>query len=329
MQTICYDLSLLALCCTLIFATGCATTPKKEVDTPLTPDEIRAFLKRGKDSNVFWIRSYASQDGYCFENADRIKGRGLARISYVFSRRENRPIIRVTPHFGKPLTALLDTTSRNSWVDIAKTFDCDLAPIIPPGHRRTPLHLTNQVPGYLSVASELIFDSIRMDAVILCPRMANGLGPLSRGAENIDLILGNNILHAFNMVRIDGQDRSLVFSTVPQYSPQEDHLITTLPTEWSSGALTVDGVINGKPHKILLDTAGDFELAMDPCVFDMVRQVSIGDLVFRQVKAVSSEELGLSLDMPRIGSRLLSRFVLVLDNTKDVLHVEKPRTVKL
>ena len=102
-------------------------------------------------------------------------------------------------------------------------------------------------------------------------------------------------------------------------------MIAALPLKEVEGAFATDGAIDGEKKTIILDSAGDFEVAMDNPPSDTLKQVSVGDLVFRNVKVVESKDQSLGLlSHPRIGRKLLSKFNITFAPKKKLVYFERP-----
>ena len=87
----------------------------------------------------------------------------------------------------------------------------------------------------------------------------------------------------------------------------------------------VDGMVDGQPGPIILDTAGDFELSVTNASVHLMKQLSLGDLVFRQVRAITSRDNGLEPQKyPRLGRQLLSRYKVTFDNLHSMVYFERP-----
>jgi len=157
------------------------------------------------------------------------------------------------------------------------------------------------------------------------------LGYLARGEDHPapDAILGCDILKAFAFVQIDYPNHTVVFSATSEYAPDGTNLIAALPLKEVEGAFAVDGAIDGEKKTIILDSAGEFKIAMDNPPSDELKQVSIGDLVFRNVKVVESKNQSLGLlSHPRIGRQLLSKFNITFVPKKKIVYFERPGGVK-
>ncbi len=167
-----------------------------------------------------------------------------------------------------------------------------------------------------------------MENAVFCAWAANGpFGNLSRDANNPspDVILGTDFIRSFRFVQFDYPARRVFFSTTFPFRPESDRLLASVPFAEINGAVAVSGSINGRATPLLIDTAGDFELAWTNVVDGQVRQVEIGNLVFRNVEMEDAGvyDLGL-LQHPRIGRRLLSRFRITLDPEARQIHFERP-----
>ena len=118
---------------------------------------------------------------------------------------------------------------------------------------------------------------------------------------------------------------AILLATSQDYQPDESRLLATLPLQEEKGALACVVLLDGKSVKALLDIAGNFELAMDKPLTSQVRQLTASDLVLRQVPIENAHDLGLGLpDAPRLGRRLLERYLITIDFRQKVIHFERP-----
>ena len=87
----------------------------------------------------------------------------------------------------------------------------------------------------------------------------------------------------------------------------------------------MEGRVNGKPVTFILDTVGDYEIALPLPNESKVKQVSIEELVVRDLEVVSCRAAGVGqADKPHLGRRFLSRFAIILGQKGTLLHLEKP-----
>jgi hypothetical protein len=241
----------------------------------------------------------------------------------------------------EPVFALLcDTSSAENWTTIETADRIGMVPLGPPPVYATPEHDSDEVPAYLVLLPRLDLDALRVESVLFFARAAHGpLWPLDRHPASdaradgprrakdgaIAAVAGMNLLRSFAWVQWDFARREVRCSSIRPYAPDPDRLRATLPLDASSGPLRVRAAFDGRPQPAVLDTAGDYEAALPEPPLGLLRQVSLGDVVFRQVKASAVDELGLRpADTARIGRRLLERYRVTLDNRQNVVHLEVP-----
>jgi hypothetical protein len=229
------------------------------------------------------------------------------------------------------ITALIDTSAARSWLDLATFTRVKATPLGPPAYDYTPKNVNDNIPGYACILTKLRFDQLHMENALFHFRAATGpLGYLARGEDHPapSAILGCDILKAFAFVQIDYPNHSVVFSATSAYSPDGTNLIAALPLKEVDGAFAAEGMVDNEKKLILLDSAGKFEMAMDNPPSDKLKQVSMGDLVFRNVTVVSSKDRSLGLlSHPRIGRQLLSRFKITFVPKKKVVYFERPNQI--
>jgi len=150
---------------------------------------------------------------------------------------------------------------------------------------------------------------------------------MARNVERPPLegVLGCNVLRAFATVQFDFHDRLITLTSTLPYHPKESQLLAAVPMADTEGVYTVNGMVDGKKETIILDTGGDFEIALPKMTLGPVKQVSLGDLVFRQVRTYTLRERGLEPDKTvRIGRGLLGRYKMTFDNLHYTVYFEKP-----
>jgi hypothetical protein len=311
-------------CLMLGFITGCRTPDTVE---PLNDAQLRAFFARAQDPRRFWITVYKSDEGSSFSGASRLHPEQVAHLKFESGRHSEMPVITFKGRTLTSFKALIDTSASFSWVTFDTAKKLEVIPLGPPAYELIPQHVKEDIAGYACAANKIIFDQVHMETPLFYTRAAMGpLGVLSRGQISPlpDAIIGCNMLKSFAFVQINYPTRHVTLSSTFEYSPSTN-LMATLSLHEVKGALAVTGTMEGKEQSFILDTAGDYEIAIATVPEEPVRQVSLGDLVFRRIPAVSTNEKGLGLpDVPRIGNRLLSKFNLTFDFKKRVVYFEKP-----
>jgi hypothetical protein len=295
-----------------------------------TTAEIEALLKQSRDPRTYAVTVYQNEEARTvFVNANRVFPGQQAILYFVSPREVPLPLVEAKVGMGGPATAVLfDTSSRESWTGYDEIAAFGLVPLGAPGFDQMPSHVVDSLHSYLCLLPSLVLDQVRMDTVLVYARAAHGpLWPLNRAsaARECRLVLGTLALQNFSHVQWDFPGRTMMLSSGEAYEPKEEDVLAVLPLLPGDGPLTVEGQIDGRQQSIILDLAGDFELAMEKPPSGLVGQASLGDLVFRQVRALTSAELGLgSPATARIGARLLADYRVTLDNRRRVVYIERP-----
>ena len=307
---------------------GCHS-PQPNAIRPLPEDRLRAFFGKPEDPRRYAITIYSSDDGPVFVGANRLHPEQQAVLPFLSRRGDSAPVIAAGVKSEDTLPFLIDTSARESWLRFeatdtlqAKAIGTDRA------YGLTPRHLREDILGYGCMISQLCFDTLRMENMIVYVRTASGpLGTLARHVERpvVEGVIGCNALRSFATVQFDFQDHLLTLTSTLSYHPKEDQLVAAVPMADTEGVYTVNGMVDGKKETIILDTGGDFEIALPKMTMGPVKQVSLGDLVFRQVRAYTLREQGLEPDKTvRIGRGLLSRYKVTFDNLHYTVYFEKP-----
>jgi len=315
--------------CLVFLAGGCATPNEIK---PLTDSQLRGIFSQAKDARNFWVTVYQANKGVQFSGANRLHPGHVANLDFITELSSTAPIINADNGREETITALIDTSAARSWLDLATFLRVQATPLGPPAYDCTPKNVNESIPGYACILTKLRFDQLHMENALFHFRAATGpLGYLARGEDQPvpSAILGCDILKAFAFVQIDYPNHSVIFSATSEYSPDATNLIATLPLMEVEGAFAADGMVDSEKKLILLDSAGEFDMAMDNPPSDKLKQVSVGDLVFRNVTVVSSKDRSLGLlSYPRIGRQLLARFKITFMPKKKLVYFERPCDAK-
>lgn len=312
----------------LVGVVGCRT-PDPETIRPLPEDKLRAFFGKPQDPRRYAITMYSSDEGPIFVGANRVEHDQQAVLPFVSNHGSSAPVIEAGLKSDTPLPFLVDTSAKESWLRYESIGALRAIPI---GTERaygiTPHHVRDDILGYGCLLNSLVFDTLYMDNVIIYVRTVSGaLGILSRQADRsqVEGVLGCNVLRALSTVQFDFQARLLTLAASFNYRPATDRLVAAVPMADSEGVYTVTGMVDGKSQTIILDTGGDFEIATPKMSLRPIKQVSIGDLVFRQVRSDTLRERGLLPETTvRIGRGLLSHYKVTFDNLHYTVYFEKP-----
>ncbi len=307
---------------------SCQVPDKLDGPVALKPSERQQLAATAKDPRRFSITTYQSDSGPVFEGSFRFHPNQLSENPFLRVGEDRAaPVIEARSFADVSYRALLDTSSPDSWVTLNTFGSARMALIGPPLYRQEPVHVPSDVSGYLAVASTFRLGMVQMESALLYVQAA--MGPFGNLARNIDpkpeVIIGNDILQRLGFVRIDYPGGLVTFSSDKAYSPEDGRVVGQASYTMAKGSLAVNGRIEGVQTRIILDSAGEYGLAMPESGTNRIRQLEIGSLVLRDVPATPAETQSLSdLVFPRVGARILRRYVVVLDPRNRQVLFERP-----
>lgn len=310
----------------MMLAAGCQSPQEIR---PFTDAQLRSFYSRAKDPRQFWLTPYESNDGPVYSGANRLHPEKMAQFQFRGNSRSTAPIIPFKAERPEnEFLALVDTSSKESWLDLNTARGVGVTPIAPPPARVIPEHVQETITGYATVARQLLLDKCPIEMALLFTRGATGpLGALARGEEHPrpGAVFGYDLLRQFAFVQFDFALRTITFSSSIDYNPEPEVLVASVPFFLQDGALAVRGTVEGEPTTILLDTAGDFELALKEPRLDPVRRLGLGSLVIMNVNPAIHQDFNLGLtDYPRVGRKLLARYRITISNKQRRIFFERP-----
>lgn len=318
----------------LLALLGCATTPKDKPTIPFTQEQSKALYAKARPPQVFGLTVYTSDNGPFFAGAGRLHPGQQAERPLLGEKNSVAPLVGLNGRGAKDMPALLDTTAKDNWLTARMGQQLGLTMLSAPGpYVSQAQHVYDDIGGLAGVAHQIGMEELTAENVVFHVRAATGpLGPLARWVTQPtpEIVLGTSFLRAFSSVQVDYPQRKVRFAATHRYpAPAPDRLVAALPLKDVQGALAVEGALDGDPMTILLDVAGDFELVMNEPPETTIRRLSLGDLVFPPgVNVVASMDQGLgTTTYPRIGRRLLSRFVVTFDFRGKLVYFERPAPV--
>lgn len=325
----------LAAAAAVTMAAGCMTSDairtgpdgKPVSGLMYTEREVATFLKRALDPRQFAITVTIGENGDpVIVNANRTRPGLEAIASFVSPPHTALPLIEGAVG-GRPALILVDPTSGESWTSIERAKAFGLMPIAPPLIGGVPEHMVDSIRGTLCVAPSSTVDLMPIEAALFFARASRGpLWPLSRSADahDVDFIFGWSLLRTFAAVQWNFGGRVIVLSN-KAFAEDDGRLLARVPLENGFDAFVVKGMVDSKTHPILIDLAGDFEIAVDEPTMALVRQVSLGDVVLRDLRSTTLASHGLGFPGTiRLGLRALSKFHIVLDNRRNELAILAP-----
>ncbi len=313
-----------------LFLAGCAGTPDEHI-IPFNAEQKKVLLARARPPQAFGLTVYNTERGPHFAGAQRLHSDQMADMPFVHRADSGAPVISLASRSAKEIPALLDTASRENWIASRTALPLDIVMLAGPRpYETTAGHVHDEVGGTAGLLHRLKLYELHVENVVLYVRMATGpMGPPARWLQDPEpqVVLGMPFLRAFSFVSFDFPRRSVQFSaTTPMPEPDEALVIAVMPLVDVRGAPGIEGSINGEPATLILDTGGDFDLAMSEPPGPSIRRLALGDLVFPpNVNVKASRDVGLGdAEFPRIGRGLLGRFRVTLDFRNKAAIFERP-----
>lgn len=325
----------------LLFAAGCATTPML-TPTPLTQDALDAFLQSGRDARYYGITIYHDAAGDRFEFANRIHQDRNARMDFASPRSMDVPLIVARTSRFVDFNLLLDSSARQNWLLFQSVKAMDYRPFAPPTGEY-PDHVAMDIPGYAGVANKIVMNTLHVESpVFFVPPAIGGLGPLARAEENpyaspsaakkrrqlgakTHAVMGAALMKAFSFIRFDFDARQVFFGSHTTYRPAvPSAVLAQLPMMNWRGRPMVEGTLDGQPIRLVVDTAGDFDLSLPGEPDATEGTLVLGNWTVEDAAIQSHAEGGLPEDFPaRIGLGLLARHYLTLDHKQHIVWIEE------
>ena len=305
---------------------SCNTTspPVGAVPTASTQAE---WLSRTKDPRFYSMYVHQTPVGPSFDNANRLHDVQFADFKLLKFKKAAVTRIEFKDRRGNRVPALIDTTSRRSWVamDTAAKMEMELLGKREP-HAATPEHVKDDYLGYAMALSTLRLDNIAIENGILFARpQYRTLGPMGRGLEKPipEALIGVDILEKFTSILIDYPRHQMRVATSSTYKPQTGRVVADLPMKQYRGGLVVEGHMGDYEGYFLIDTAGDYEVAMPFPKRGVEPELWLDNVRFEDVIVSDSTKPGFgSHQIPSIGGRLLSQYRIVIDFARNRLLFE-------
>jgi hypothetical protein len=303
---------------------GCRTTTEPDPNAA-----VERFTRNARPPRDFAVSIYQDDSRqWVVVNGNRVRPGQRLQSSFISPPGMTLPLISAEGPRG-PVSVLIDPGAPRSWTAMDRQAQLDLRPIAPPVLLQDPVHVVDNRQGVLCLAPLLKIDRTEIEALLLYARPVPGsLWPISRNAlaNNAAAVLGFDFLRVFSWIQWDFQGRMIVASSTDIYQPDPARLVATLPLEARAEAMTTRALLDGKPKTVVLDLAGDYEVAMDDPPMALIRQLTMDNAVLRDVRATAAKDLGLGrTELVRLGLRLLSRFTVTLDNHSNQIYLEIPR----
>jgi hypothetical protein len=306
----------------LLSGMGCKTT-EPEKPKPISWKQQSAYMAKVKDPRYFGYSIYQTPSGIEYRGGSRLHP-NQAKILEMEVKEPLRPVVMLRGKLGLEAPILLDFTSAASWMEFDLAESMGAVPISE-GSAQLVKIPGEEFPGCLSVVSTIRVGQVFMENPLVYVRLANGpLGSLARGIEEPEIkgVVGWDLLKKFEQIYFDYAKKRIAISTAKSaYMPDPSQLIARIPLVKYTGACAVRGAVDGKQGLILIDPAGDFEVATDSG--ETISSVQLdANLVF-SAPAVTKSTGG-----TRIGARLLEKFKITICPQEGMIYFEKPEAGK-
>jgi hypothetical protein len=278
-------------------------------------------MAKVKDPRYFGYSIYQTPSGIEYRGGSRLHP-NQAKIFEMEATKPLRPVVMLRGKFGLAAPILLDFTLATSWMEFGLAESMGAVPISE-GSVLLVKMPGEEIPGCLSVVSTIRTGQVFMENPLVYVRMANGpMGSLARGIEypQIKGVIGWDLLKKFDQIYFDYAKKRVAVSTAKSvYMPDPAQLIARVPLVKYTGACAVRGVVDGRQELILIDPAGDFEIAVEDGRTAASVHLDAG-LVFRAT-AVAKSTGG-----TRMGAKLLSKYRITVCPQEGAVYFEKPES---
>lgn len=284
----------------LMVTAGCKTTELTET-TPISWEQQQAYLSRVRDPRIFGLGIYDTPAGPQIRGGGRLHP-AQAEVLPMRVDESLLPVVNLHGNFGVQWPVLLDCTASSSWIEFNTAQKIGARPV---GEQARPLLLKRpgeSVVSCLSLIPSLRLGQLFVENQLIYVQLANGpLGSLARGIEDPVLkgVIGWDVLKNMEQIQFLYSVGKIVLRTTDVYAPNPNLLEAELELVQHAGACAVRGTVNGKAGLILLDPAGDFEVAAN----GTVSSLKLGPNL-----TLSDPEVTLEPGSVRVGLRLLQKY---------------------
>jgi hypothetical protein len=316
---------LLILLLSALILAGCQSNNEPPDEKPISLTRQEAYLEAARPPQQFGFSIYPEGNGLAYSGNGRLHPNHLATAKML---EDTIPVITFRGKARRnTMKVLIDYSSSSSWIEFLKSqkfgaYFMGINDMVIPYRGG---YNTGRQNAYAGVITQLRIEGLFMENVPFYIRMASGsLGPLARGilSPHVDAVMGYDNLQAFEYVQIDLRNNQIIFSASTPYVPHDDLLMTTAKIMKLRGhGLAVEGAIDGQPLPILLDFAGNFHFARGDIKVSTTTQVSLGEVVFRQVPTLI---LPAHNSPASAGRQMLAPYIVTICSKEGVVYFERP-----
>lgn len=303
----------------MLVPAGCKTLEK---DTKRIPWEQRkAYLKKVQDPRVYGLAIYDTPAGPQIRGGGRLHPERAGALD-LLAGEPPRPLIHLNGNFNEQWPVLLDFTSGATWLEYELASRLRARPVGEMKARLVTL-AGDDIPAALSCVSSLRLGQMFIEHPLVYVRMATGsLGAMNRNVSEgpVQAVIGWDLLKKFNQIQFLYSINQVLLTTMEEeYVPNPEWLVATLPLVKHVGMCAVRGRMNGQTGNILIDPAGDFEVAAPGTVSSL--QLGEGIVLSDPVAAPSPGGV-------RVGAKLLQKYQVTVCPRAGVIHFENPAELR-
>jgi hypothetical protein len=303
----------------ILFIGGCKTLESETQQ--ISWEQQHAYLKKVKDPRVFGLAIYNTPTGPQIRGGGRLHPERAAVLE-MLAEAPLRPLVYLSGHVSERWPVLLDFTSGATWLEFELASQLGARPL---GEKKAKLvNLAgDDIPATLSNVSSLKLGQMFIEYPLVYVRMATGsLGAMNRDVSEgpVQAVIGWDLLKKFDQIQfLYSMNQVLLTTMKEEYVPNPERLAATLPLVKNVGLCAVLGRMNGQAGNILIDPAGDFEVAADVAVSSL----QLGEGIVLSNPATVPSPGGV-----RIGARLLEKYRVTVCPKAGVIHFETPTVLE-
>ena len=301
----------------LLLSVGCKTT-ETEI-RPISRTRQQAYLEKIRDPRTFGLSIYNTSTGPQIRGGGRLHPAQTAVLPMITKKKETlRPVVKMAGGVGKEYPCLLDFTSDRTWLEFSAAKHM-MAHAVGEKKAEVVRMPNDEIGACFSILSSLRLGQIFIENPIVLVRLADGpLGSPARGIVEPELkgVMGWDLLKKMSQIRLLYSIEQVAVLTSEPYDPDPRQVIAALPLVKEVGVCAVRGIIDGKEGFILIDPAGDFEVATPGAV--PVSLIDLGNIKISKPEAIAESPGGI-----RIGAHVLNQFDITVCPLDGVIYFER------
>jgi len=306
---------------------GCLLTGKPPYgeEIILSPNHVQELLENTVMPQTYGIKAVQVPGGITYLGSARLHPNHVAELGLL---KEGVPAVTVKGKNDQmKANALLDVSSPASFIEVRKSAEMG-AKILGINGMVMPYRGILNIGGvnaFAAVLPRLRLNMFYIENMPIYVRMAMGsLGPLARGMKkpDIHMLIGYDCIKNFAYIQYDLAGNRIRISATKPYKPNKQTLLTTAKLNGNSRfGCAVNGAIYGSDTPIVLDPVGDYTFARADFKGPVTKQISLEGVVMRNVSTIPLPREGA---YPRVGRRVLERYLVTICPQEGVVYFERP-----